>query len=398
MALRKVQLSLRDRFGNILDFADSGQLRVFVDAELDAWSWLDSAKHERVNMADHLLGRLRSMPGWFDTFEAGGWDDNTLLTQLDSSFVNNGAGLFSDKWPGSAIIAVARQFGPDLAERALEIISGLRTADVGQVLDLRAICLVSVPASIAPEAQAEETFARLAHARTQLQHEIANYQAVAARVVTEASAKNDRLVRKYRNLARLSIGAAKRRAGRVSKEARESIDEIDATRKAYAVEMQLKAPVSYWQIKGTKHATGARNWGIALVVYVVLAIFFACLLFPHAWAALAQEGPLNGRHILLVAAVGSGLTVLFWGARMLSRLYLGERHLKTDAEERQVMTQAYLALIKEKAASDQERALILAALFRNAQDGVVRDTGGVDLSLSAIAAKLMEPKATHGVG
>jgi hypothetical protein len=56
------------------------------------------------------------------------------------------------------------------------------------------------------------------------------------------------------------------------------------------------------------------------------------------------------------------------------------------------MTQAYLALIKEAAASDQERVVILSALFRGASDGIVKDDGAGDISLPAMIARLLDAK------
>jgi hypothetical protein len=161
---------------------------------------------------------------------------------------------------------------------------------------------------------------------------------------------------------------------------------------AYQEQMRLQAPVEYWSAKSTAHSESALRWGTAIVGYVLFALIAAAAGFHFAWNAVGDKAELTGRHFLLVAVIGAALTLLFWGARLLVRIFLGERHLYTDAEERRVMTQAYLALIKEAAASDQERVVILSALFRGASDGIVKDDGAGDISLPAMIARLLDAK------
>jgi len=81
-----------------------------------------------------------------------------------------------------------------------------------------------------------------------------------------------------------------------------------------------------------------------------------------------------------------------WIGRLLTRLYLSEHHLRKDAEERRIMTTTYLALMRKEAAGDQDRQVILTALFRNSSDGIVKDDGGsADLGLSALVSRLGVP-------
>jgi len=49
-------------------------------------------------------------------------------------------------------------------------------------------------------------------------------------------------------------------------------------------------------------------------------------------------------------------------------------HLGTDAVERVVMTQTYLALLEEnRLTEEKDRSLVLGALFRPASDGMVKE-------------------------
>ena len=73
---------------------------------------------------------------------------------------------------------------------------------------------------------------------------------------------------------------------------------------------------------------------------------------------------------------GGALTVTtfaVWIGRLITRIYLSEKHLRMDAEERAIMTQTYLALSNDDTTTDNDRAIILASLFRPTEDGIVKD-------------------------
>lgn len=69
-------------------------------------------------------------------------------------------------------------------------------------------------------------------------------------------------------------------------------------------------------------------------------------------------------------------TVAFWVGRILLRVYLSAHHLATDAEERRTMIMTFLALAKSKSVEEveeEDRQVILTALFRPGSDGIVKD-------------------------
>jgi hypothetical protein len=71
----------------------------------------------------------------------------------------------------------------------------------------------------------------------------------------------------------------------------------------------------------------------------------------------------------LLAAIG---LVLIWIVRIEVRLLLSHIHLSTDAAERQVLIQTYLAMLKTSDTHAIEaRELILNAIFRSANDGLI---------------------------
>jgi Family of unknown function (DUF6161) len=82
---------------------------------------------------------------------------------------------------------------------------------------------------------------------------------------------------------------------------------------------------------------------------------------PDAWRVAV---------LILVGVLG------IWAVRLLVRMFLSHTHLATDASERTTMVQTYLSLIEGgNLTSDEDRKLILQALFRPATDGLVKDEG-----------------------
>jgi hypothetical protein len=60
---------------------------------------------------------------------------------------------------------------------------------------------------------------------------------------------------------------------------------------------------------------------------------------------------------------------IFWGLRILARFLLSYSHLSTDTAERHILIETYLALHKEGKVKDEDRELLLAAIFRPASTG-----------------------------
>ena len=150
-------------------------------------------------------------------------------------------------------------------------------------------------------------------------------------------------------------------------------DEMERLRRLYVEQMKLQAPVKYWEDKRDHHGlmakiTGGISFGCIALAAVVLAWRGSDILAivqsgdePHSW--------------------GIGILVLLglfavWGIRLVVRMFLSNLHLQTDAAERAVMVQTYLALLEGGGLDDgEDRRLILQALFRPASDGIVKDEG-----------------------
>jgi hypothetical protein len=179
-------------------------------------------------------------------------------------------------------------------------------------------------------------------------------------------------------------------------QATDTVARLEATHSAYLEQMKLKAPVEYWREKATGHRTAARNlrhyvWGFFVLMIGGYVIAFAAL-HQQLSAFLLQFQGSTGALLVISAAFALLASLPLWVGRLLIKFYLSEHHLATDAKEREVMTQTYLALTAEGAVDQKDRTLILGALFRSTPDGVVKDNSQPDTSPAAMLSKLLESR------
>ncbi|WLI89946.1 DUF6161 domain-containing protein [Massilia sp. R2A-15] len=135
--------------------------------------------------------------------------------------------------------------------------------------------------------------------------------------------------------------------------------------------MTLRGPVEYWSRRKEYHEMFSGIFG--------LASFFLIAVGGGAsawWAADVFAKVPEGKAPAAWQIASLGIVVVFvaWAIRLVIRLFLSHSHLGTDAAERVVMTQTYLALLEDdKLKEETDRSLILGALFRPTSDGMVKD-------------------------
>ena len=179
---------------------------------------------------------------------------------------------------------------------------------------------------------------------------------------------------------------AKNRRAEISSQNDEHIRILDQFR----VHMRLKAPVALWNRRvavHTKNETRAlKNFYWAIVVLVIILIGVILGIFD----VISQEDGLSSQNIFLASIFFLILTMCLWVIRLQQKVFLSERHLKLDAEERSAFAETFLALNDEKELSPDSMNMVLAALLRPTQDGLIKDDeGGFDPSVVAMISKRM---------
>ncbi|MFC5738472.1 DUF6161 domain-containing protein, partial [Sinirhodobacter huangdaonensis] len=186
-------------------------------------------------------------------------------------------------------------------------------------------------------------------------------------------------------------------------------EKMDAVVLAFRQDQALKAPVAMWDEKHTHHRAAAwwsLFWFILSLGMIGVGaggLIYAIVHWPDSMTTLLTPpwcNPATGqgcssfslRGLLVSGAALTALTVLLWFARLRMKIYLSERHLAEDARERKAFVEAYLGLLENGDTSQeaqQERSIIYSALFRPSSDGMVKDEGGIDPSITAALSKLL---------
>lgn len=174
--------------------------------------------------------------------------------------------------------------------------------------------------------------------------------------------------------------------------ARQSLDAIASIRgveETFSIKMGLQAPVKYWEDKATKHRKSAADAVTRLKwFFPAAALTFLVAFGLSAWLLLSSDTVHQTVYVIVAAGLASLAALIFWVGRLLTKLYLSQHHLLHDAEERAVMTTTYLALSHENAASEEDKKIVLGALFRPTVDGLVKDDGPSELSLAGALSRL----------
>ena len=168
----------------------------------------------------------------------------------------------------------------------------------------------------------------------------------------------------------------------------EARSELDAIAKTYDEKLALEAPVTYWQTRADDHKK--RSWIFAGSFVAVAAVVLMTLVkasavsLPELWQGEIIQGSRYGT----LAVLGGVAAFLIWPLRILARLLLSNLHLGTDAEERVTMANTYLSLLRsESGLEESDRKLILEALFRPVNIGIVKDDGA-GLSPVTVASRM----------
>ncbi|MGV6839315.1 MAG: DUF6161 domain-containing protein [Planktomarina sp.] len=186
-------------------------------------------------------------------------------------------------------------------------------------------------------------------------------------------------------------------------------DTLQTIKAEFYEHMRFKAPVKLWENRATEHRQKAKTAQWTFIGLAAAAIAF-CLAFPYyagdyiaatfvtqicsqadpadCTRAFSPKGPLTVSALLLL------LSVLLWVIRLQYRLFLSERHLTLDAEEKKAFAETYLALRKDDQVTSDSEAIVLASLFRPTQDGIIKDDEGtMDFSTAAVWAKALGKNA-----
>ncbi len=399
--------------GGRLQFTGVEEAEDWIARERSAWEWAISAGDggRAGNVSTHINSFFNALSNTINRIKASQVGPDQLRNQLQTSYLSDPAPHFQSKSEsGQGILAVRAEMGDEAALLAYSILGGIVGFNPRDRQHFKLLTLVCSPQLLTAEAR--RTAARASYRAIVSQSDelvakqkanIREFENRFEQITEEANAHADGLLkRKLRTYVK-----ARRRGWRNTQDA---IKSIQATEKTYTDYMHLRASVEYWETKAGEHETKSDTQRDTLLSFVKWGGAAATVVFAFMFLLMLEMSGVNGLPIvdlklgsgaqipttpfvLIAGFLGTVLTALIWAARILVRNYQTERHLKIDADERRIMTMTYLALINEEAAlPDEDRLVILNALFRQAYDGSNHDDAPQEVAFPALMAKLLDRK------
>lgn len=173
----------------------------------------------------------------------------------------------------------------------------------------------------------------------------------------------------------------------------------------FHTQLRLRAPVALWEQRAALHraqaAAAQRNFWIATLCAVIVGVGVPYLLGDYIAGSFhtlqclpgqpescvsqfSAKGPLTVAGLLLTTSL------ILWVTRLQYRIFLSERHLSLDADEKKAFAETFMALKEDASVDVANETIVLTSLFRPTQDGIIKDEdGGFDLSAAAVLARQM---------
>jgi len=372
-----LDLDLGTQFGR-MRFKTFEEFQAWHAEESRAWDWLIGVMNSDGNLANAinqgLFGLRNQLQNLINNYNSNPPGYRVEIGNALKNWITGGR-AFTTKMPIGKFILDLAKTSPLAAAWA-------------------AAALTSPPGSMNLSSQSSQSLEGIIRAmlwRSGIKGTAASEKAALDELFTQASNQNARaaseaeeqsaLIReqheKGENELTLFKDSAREALDESRKQFKEVIDagqtQLDLISKTYEAQLALQAPVLYWKQKASKHflalwcmvavvllAMTLGTWGLIEEVKVLLPT-----IQPGKWPEPWKPG------LILIS-----LTMAIWIIRILMKVMLSQLHLHTDADERAVMSNAYLALLKRgKAMQDDDRELILSVLFRPSATGIVDDGG-----------------------
>ncbi len=158
---------------------------------------------------------------------------------------------------------------------------------------------------------------------------------------------------------------AKEQDKKAQKHIENCLEELSKIRKHFSEELALKIPVSYWNKKSTEHREAAYIWAASFLSLVIVTINSSPYLLESLLTTSKEILPdIERSQLALFFIISFPAFLVIWILRLIARNMITNFNSMHDSKTRAVMTQTFLALMNEGKANENDRILILSALFQ----------------------------------
>jgi hypothetical protein len=156
----------------------------------------------------------------------------------------------------------------------------------------------------------------------------------------------------------------------------------------YSSKLMLKEPAKYWEERAIELKTEGAKWMKYLLwsTSVGAGLLFI-LLLVIANNQFEEIFSFSGKTIRWSILFITMMSLIAFLVRTFTKLTFSTYHLVRDSEERKQLTYVYLALLENKAVSEDERQIILQSLFSRADTGLLKDDSSPTMPSSSFIEK-----------
>lgn len=155
--------------------------------------------------------------------------------------------------------------------------------------------------------------------------------------------------------------------------------ELDTLEDTYRKKLQLEEPEKLWNERSKKYRKRANCWTIGLCVVAIILLFvinwFVNSLheFPKG---ITEKVPFLSQQVLFIGVISFFVYII----RVIVKIVMSNHHIAMEYEQKAALTRFYQALTyKGIEVDDNEKLIIMSALFSKADTGLVKTSESIDL-------------------
>lgn len=155
--------------------------------------------------------------------------------------------------------------------------------------------------------------------------------------------------------------------------------ELRALKDAYRKKLQLEAPEKLWNERSEKYRIRAWCWtfGLVLAVAILLPVVAWFINSLHEFPkGITEKVPFLSQQVLFIGVISFFIYII----RVIIKIVMSNHHIAMEYEQKAALTRFYQALTyKGIEVDDNEKLIIMSALFSKADTGLVKTSESADL-------------------
>ena len=156
-------------------------------------------------------------------------------------------------------------------------------------------------------------------------------------------------------------------------------ESLNALEETYRNKLQLEAPEKLWNERSREYRKRANCWTVGLFI-VTIILLLVIARFVHSLhefpKGITEKVPFLSQQVLFIGVISFFIYII----RVVVKIVMSNHHIAMEYEQKAALTRFYQALTyKGIEVDDNEKLIIMCALFSKVDTGLVKTSESVDL-------------------